>query len=489
MESTSRRGETYEEASKRDRRNSQGLMEAGGHVVLHTWKSDYVKNQRINRVTRSCLRGFRFTREEGKLLDVLHCSCTSLWRKDSRVRLRVTHKIRWWQAASIRKKDFGAVFDLQSQGVCDSHKACVIICIGVLGFFMFCKFGEGFHGVLESNLHGISFAGGVLIYVGISARWYSLVSVKDVAEGLKEIDSCGYVFGVTHSFLLELICENEELLVQGRVRLNRGRCQIEIDSGWKHVCFGFSAWDSVVVCFGFLGHMRGETNGSTWYHRAAVQSDVQGKVFIQIVTKEILRMMSSAGASSSVRESIWRSFVVNNNGVRNRGRNVHRGLSQCTRWFQVGEIMMRDLQGMQRYLQERGDSRYLKGKQTHNKSKLDLRRWNQRSSISQGLKVFQRSQGMQFKSGSWVHERNGFWLVEESQRSHQVRDFDSKLGSQLKTIDEGDGYSEWQWDCHIPSIRRDVYIMKEFQDWLKVELREVKRDKRRQGDAEDEQAC
>ncbi|WZZ36756.1 hypothetical protein YC2023_020157 [Brassica napus] len=33
MESTSRRGETYEEASKRDKRNSQGLMEVGGHVV------------------------------------------------------------------------------------------------------------------------------------------------------------------------------------------------------------------------------------------------------------------------------------------------------------------------------------------------------------------------------------------------------------------------------------------------------------------------
>ncbi|WZZ60772.1 hypothetical protein YC2023_060879 [Brassica napus] len=43
------------------------------------------------------------------------------------------------------------------------------------------------------------------------------------------------------------------LLVQGSVRLNRWRCQIEIDSGWKHVCFEFSAWDSVVVCFGFSG--------------------------------------------------------------------------------------------------------------------------------------------------------------------------------------------------------------------------------------------
>ncbi|KAG2256096.1 hypothetical protein Bca52824_075390 [Brassica carinata] len=32
-------------------------------------------------------------------------------------------------------------------------------------------------------------------------------------------------------------------------------------------------------------------------------------------------------------------------------------------------------------------------------------------------------------------------------------------------------------------------IMKELQAWLKVELREVRRDKRRQRDAEDEQAC
>ena len=38
-----RGGETYEEASKRDGRNSKSLMEAGGHVVLHTWESDHFK--------------------------------------------------------------------------------------------------------------------------------------------------------------------------------------------------------------------------------------------------------------------------------------------------------------------------------------------------------------------------------------------------------------------------------------------------------------
>ncbi|KAF2599828.1 hypothetical protein F2Q68_00007774 [Brassica cretica] len=40
--------------------------------------------------------------------------------------------------------------------------------------------------------------------------------------------------------------------------------------------------------FWLLRAYEGETNGC----RAAVQSDVQGKVFIQIVTKEILRMRS-----------------------------------------------------------------------------------------------------------------------------------------------------------------------------------------------------
>ena len=37
--------------------------------------------------------------------------------------------------------------------------------------------------------------------------------------------------------------------------------KIEIDSGWKHVCFGFSVYDLVIVCFGFSGHMRGKQIG------------------------------------------------------------------------------------------------------------------------------------------------------------------------------------------------------------------------------------
>ncbi|KAF3596175.1 hypothetical protein DY000_02021073 [Brassica cretica] len=121
------------------------------------------------------------------------------------------------------------------------------------------RFSEGFHGVLGLNLHGISVAGGVLIYVGISARWYSLVSVKGVEEGLKKIGSCG--------FLMEWICENEELLVQGRVRLNRWQFQIEIDSGWKHRFFASKVFLASCVKRRDLLAI------------AAVQSDVQGKGF------------------------------------------------------------------------------------------------------------------------------------------------------------------------------------------------------------------
>ncbi|KAF3542027.1 hypothetical protein F2Q69_00024678 [Brassica cretica] len=63
------------------------------------------------------------------------------------------------------------------------------------------------------------------------------------------------------------------------------------------------------------------------------------------------------------------------------------------------------------------------------------------------------------------------------QALEHVRDFDSKLGSQLKTLDEVEAYAGFK------------KIMKGLQALLKMELREVRRDKRRQGDAEDELVC
>ena len=97
------------------------------------------------------------------------------------------------------------------------------------------------------------------------------------------------MFGVTHSFSAGMdLREQRVYFVQGRVRLNRWRCQIEIDSGWKHVCFGFSAWDSVVVCFGFSGHMRGRTNGSTRYHGCRGND-----LFEQKLSRDSLRRKSS----------------------------------------------------------------------------------------------------------------------------------------------------------------------------------------------------
>ncbi|WZZ59809.1 hypothetical protein YC2023_059916 [Brassica napus] len=116
-----------------------------------------------------------------------------------------------------------------SQGVCDSHKVCVTICIGVSDFFMFCKFSEGFHGVLGLNLHGISVAGGVLIYVGISAR-----QREGCCRGLKKIDSCGHMRGNkwvykvsqlqrqgAHSDCYKGNSQDEEFGVYGLLRLDK----------------------------------------------------------------------------------------------------------------------------------------------------------------------------------------------------------------------------------------------------------------------------
>ncbi|CAN6905693.1 unnamed protein product [Brassica oleracea] len=179
MDYTSRGRDTYEEASKRDRRNSQGLMEVSGHVVKEIFGLQEKK--------KNCWTFFAAAAQVygGRI----HESVES-------VEMISSYEIR---AASIRKRGFRAVFDQQSQGVCVCdymHWSFGFLhVLQVIGTESIVEHkGEGFHGVLGLNLHGISVAGGVLIYVGISARWYSLVSVKGVEEGLKKIDSCGFVY-------------------------------------------------------------------------------------------------------------------------------------------------------------------------------------------------------------------------------------------------------------------------------------------------------
>ncbi|KAG5397811.1 hypothetical protein IGI04_019959, partial [Brassica rapa subsp. trilocularis] len=115
-------------------------------------------------------------------------------------------------------------------------------------------------------------------------------------------------------------------------------------------------------------HVRGETNGSTWYHVCRGNDLFEQRLFA-----------SKAFLVSCAKRRVLLATSAVPSDVQGK----------------VGEIMMRDLQRMQRYLQEREDPQYLKGRQTHIKSKLCLRRKNQRSSISQGMKVFQRSQRMQ----------------------------------------------------------------------------------------------
>ncbi|KAG2291524.1 hypothetical protein Bca52824_038193 [Brassica carinata] len=73
----------------------------------------------------------------------------------------------------------------------------------------------------------------------------------------------------------------------------------------------------------------------------------------------------------------------------------------------------------------------------------------------------------------WLHHKGILrQCPQESPLANGQILIDGQLGSQLKTLDEG--------------FKK---IMKGLQALLKVELRGVRRDKRRQGDAEDEQTC
>ncbi|KAF2557510.1 hypothetical protein F2Q68_00014505 [Brassica cretica] len=197
----------------------------------------------------------------------------------------------------------GASICYYSQGVCDSHKVCVTICIGVSDVFIF---SEGFHGVHGLNLHGISVAGGVLIYVGISARWYSLVSVKGVAEGLKKIDSCG---SVSHGILgargrLRTLNDMSVSWLFQMVFFSQreGCCRRVEEDRLMRFFAGMDLRERGVTCSRQSSAeqayerkqmgLQGITVAEDLLATTAVQSDVQGKVLIQIVTKEILRMRS-----------------------------------------------------------------------------------------------------------------------------------------------------------------------------------------------------
>ncbi|KAF2543628.1 hypothetical protein F2Q68_00032280 [Brassica cretica] len=87
------------------------------------------------------------------------------------------------------------------------------------------------------------------------------------------------------------------------------------------------------------------------------------------------------------------------------------------------------------------DGGYLKGRQTHITSKLDLRRWNQSCTGWMSCDNNMTKQMWfvlgQFKSGSWVHERNGFWLVEESLRSRQVSVTETWCTSTKRKLEQG----------------------------------------------------
>ncbi|KAG5377989.1 hypothetical protein IGI04_025831 [Brassica rapa subsp. trilocularis] len=106
--------------------------------------------------------------------------------------------------------------------------------------------------------------------------WWSLCTGDSVAGHVTAEETRHRV-----EFDLEKAVRFDEY-VQGGVLLDKYLFKSEDDSGWKHVFFRFSAWDSVEICFCISG-IRGESKEPT-------KSDVQEKVFIQVIVKDNLRI-------------------------------------------------------------------------------------------------------------------------------------------------------------------------------------------------------
>ncbi|WZY94394.1 hypothetical protein YC2023_066723 [Brassica napus] len=98
-------------------------------------------------------------------------------------------------------------------------------------------------------------------------------------------------------------------------------------------------------------HVRGETNGSTWYHVCRGNDLFEQRLFASkafLVSCAKRRVLLATSAVPSDVQGKFEAVVI-----------------QVPQELQVGEIMMRDLQRMQRYLQEREDPRKLQQEQLH----------------------------------------------------------------------------------------------------------------------------
>ncbi|WZZ71835.1 hypothetical protein YC2023_083205 [Brassica napus] len=444
MESTSRGGETYEEASKRDKRNSQGLMEAGGHVVKEIFG--------LQEKNKNCWTFFAAAAEVygGRIHESVE-SVEMISNYEIRVSLEFS---RVQESATV----------------------------------------EGFHGVLGLNLHGISVAGGKLIYVGISARQREGCCRRVEGDRLMQIYLC-VIMRVYNWFLLEWICENEELLVQGRVRLNRWRAY------------------------------EGETNVSTGYHSCRVQSDDQGKVFIQIVTKEILRMRSlELQVSIDISWKFWRRrisrFVVTITTTMTSETEEEtftkddlkaRDVKMKNGEMKQSKKLLEDIAGIAHNCltvcpSQEGTCGVLDIWSHH---KGMLRQFPQEIPLASG-QILIDGQGIEIMISQLSKGEISGILDKISQAARGVFCLSvqrhkvmlkcnlfknikgkSKTVSEIWSMSDFKGFQLIQGELCGPvqSSSGLKKIMKELQAWLKVELRKVRRDKRRQGDAEDEQTC
>ncbi|WZZ44050.1 hypothetical protein YC2023_040309 [Brassica napus] len=425
------------------------------------------------------------------------------------------------RAASIRKKGFEAVLDLQSQGVCD---------------YMHWSLGSlhVLQGVLGLNLHGISVAGGVLIYVGISARQREGCCRR--VERDRPMQICLCVIMRVYIFCWDGSARTRSLLVQGRARLNRWRAY-EGKNKWVYKVSRLQRIESK----GF------------WFEEMVIQ--VLQELQVASEKADGVRLWQTTTASEIEEETFIEDDLKARGGFRLlKGVRAERKGYSMTR----GSWICSECQGQecQDYLtstsevdtedQEKSVSMKMKnGEMKQSKKLLEdiagiagncltvcpsqeggiLRQCPQESPLANGqilirlmgieIMISRLSKGMisgildrisqatreESQGVSWIRWVNqgcveslsssDDWMAGPVQSSSGcctiLKEFDSRLSahgwnrkakekinmqkdvqvsvqaleqlsSQLKTIDEGDGYSDWQWDCHIPFIRRDVYV-------------------------------
>ncbi|KAF2600885.1 hypothetical protein F2Q68_00011901 [Brassica cretica] len=398
-------------------------------------------------------------------------------------RLRVTHKIRWWQAVSIRKNGFWLVEESQRSHQVSVTETCCTSTKRKLK-----------QGKKSQNSHQVSVAG-----IGCTStkkqleqgqarvserknererRFKVRLSLKIL---VKDIEKCAGGIGLNRLLRLVVILRKTGMKQQSSTLVQEAEKSLpQLVEACQH---------------GQLKGVRAERKGYSMTRGSWICSECQGqKCQDQLTsTRHIIRSLSKCKEKSTAFKrkgtggvlDIWlhhrgilrqcpQESPLANDQVLIDGQVLIRlmAVSMTNRRVQVvdGDIKIsqaarEESQGVSwirwyeaQFIQLTVGSKSSSGVGSKGFSETSRFYYNMR--VSPGL--FRKSVQQGVNAHEWNRKaKEEINLQKDVQVSlqalEQVRDFDSKLGSQLKTLDEGDENSEWQWDCHIPSSRMSMF--------------------------------